>query len=143
MKITNTQNFLAALLAVLASTLTTSLVAQEDTNTVATAKPAESPERPPYWPWTVGIGVGTDALIGGGVSWRFSDHLGARVGFGWTESSWDAVGIAGLKYDIKARLMAEPLTLDLYPWKKNSFHLSLGMQFNQNELSGSVSSAGT
>jgi len=32
--------------------------------------------------------------------------------------------------------MSEPLTLDIYPWKKHSFHVSVGVLFNQNKLTG-------
>jgi len=124
---------------------TSSLLAQDATNAIAAAKPDETlkPERPPYRPWTIGIGIGTDTLFGGGVSWRFSDHLGTRVGFGYTEASWDDVGIAGLKYNVTGRLMGEPITLDVYPWRKSSFHISVGMLVNQSEASGSVSSTGS
>ena len=34
--------------------------------------------------------------------------------------------------------MSEPLTLDIYPWKKHSFHISAGLQFNQNQLTGTA-----
>ena len=145
MKLTNQTNLsIVALFAALACS-NNSLKAQDVTNVVETAKPAASPEqeRPPYRPWTIGVGIGTDAIFGGGVSWRFSDHLGARVGFGYSQYTWDDKEIGGLKYDAKVRLMCEPLTLDVYPWQKSSFHISVGMLFNQNELSGSVSSDGT
>jgi hypothetical protein len=132
----------AALVCALAAT-TTPLVALDATNSVETTKSTEPPEPPPYRPWTVGVGIGTDTIFGGGVSWRFSDHFGARTGFGYTESSWDDVGIRGLKYNVTARLMAEPLTLDIYPWQKSSFRVSVGMLFNQHELTGTVSSDGT
>src|SRR5204863_2148694 len=46
-------------------------------------------------------------------------------------------------YDAKIRVMSEPLTLDIYPWKKHSFHISLGLQFNQNRLTGSAQDTGT
>jgi hypothetical protein len=38
--------------------------------------------------------------------------------------------------------MSEPLTLDIYPWKKHSFHISVGMLFNQNELTGTSTGLG-
>jgi hypothetical protein len=113
--------------------------AQEATNALETAKPAESPEPPPYRPWTLGIGIGSDGIFGGGVSWRFSDHLGARVGLGFAEHSWNHLGIGGTHYDVDLRLAFEPLTVDIYPWQKSSFHVSLGVLFNQNQLSGTAS----
>jgi hypothetical protein len=96
---------------------------------------AESPERPPYEPWTVGAEAGTTGL-GGFVSWRFYDYLGVRAGFDYLQWTADNVTIQNLKYNAKVRLMSEPLTLDIYPWKKHSFHVSVGMLFNQNELTG-------
>jgi hypothetical protein len=33
--------------------------------------------------------------------------------------------------------MSEPVTLNLYPSKNHSFHLSIGALFNQNQLNGS------
>ena len=127
----------------MALSLGTSLLAQDATNAVAVAKPAEILERPDYRPWTVGAGVGTDGLIGVGVSWRFSDHLGVRAGIGYAEADWNNLGIGGLHYDARLRLLDEPLTLDIYPWQKRSFHVSVGLWLNQNELSGTVSSTGT
>ncbi len=122
---------------------TTPLAAQTGTNAVELAKPAVSLEPPPYRPWTIGIGAGTDGLIGAGVSWRFSDHFGARLGIGYAEASWNQLEISGINYDAELQLLAEPLTLDYYPWKKHSFRLSVGVMFNQNELSGTVSESGT
>lgn len=132
----------AALLSALACT-TTTLVAQDAANAVAVTTPAEIPAPPPYRPWTVGIGAGTDGIYGAGVSWRFSDHLGARTGFGYAEASFDHVAIRGLEYNISLRLLDEPLALDVYPWRKRSFRISVGLLLNQNELSGTVSSTGT
>jgi hypothetical protein len=96
---------------------------------------AESPERPPYEPWTVGAEAGTTGL-GGFGSWRFYDHLGVRAGFDYLDWTVKGQTIGEFKYDGKVRLMSEPLTLDIYPWKKHSFHVSVGMLFNQNELTG-------
>ena len=39
--------------------------------------------------------------------------------------------------------MSEPLTLDIYPWKEHSFHVSLGVLFNQNRLTGTADDTGT
>jgi hypothetical protein len=139
MKTTQKQNLIAAaLVGALASTITP-LVAQEGTNAVETAKP----ERPDYYPWTIGISGGTEGFIGGSGVWRFSDHVGARAGFGWTEWSMGDTSIAGINYSAKVRLMGEPLTLDIYPWKKHSFYIAFGWLFNQNQLTGSAGEDGT
>lgn len=119
------------------------LAAQDTTNAVAMSPSADVSEPPPYRAWTIALGVGTDSIFGGGVSWRFSDHFGARAGIGYAEANWDHLGIGGLSYDATMRFTSEPLTLDYYPWKKHSFRISLGLMFNQNELSGTVSEAGT
>ena len=143
MKTTQKQNLIAAaLVGALASTITP-LVAQEGTNGVETAELAKSPERPDYYPWTIGISGGTEGFIGGSAVWRFSDHVGARAGFGWTEWSRDGTSIAGITYDTKIRLMGEPLTLDIYPWKKHSFYIAFGWFFNQNQLTGTAGQDGT
>jgi hypothetical protein len=107
----------------------------------ATDNSADSSSRPPYQPWTVGAEVGSTG-IGGFGSWRFSDHLGVRAGFDyfqWTEKN---LSIGDFRYSAKARLMSEPLTLDIYPWQKHSFHVSVGVMFNQNQLTGTSSGFG-
>jgi hypothetical protein len=107
----------------------------------ATDKFADPSSRPAYQPWTVGAEFGSTG-IGGFGSWRFSDHLGVRTGFDyfqWTESN---LSIADFRYSVKARLMSEPLTLDIYPWQKHSFHVSVGMMFNQNQITGTSSGFG-
>jgi hypothetical protein len=143
MKTTYKQNLLAAALACAFAYSTTSLVAQDGTNAVKTPKLDESPERPLYHPWTVGFETGTDGILGVFGSWRFSDHLGLRAGADYTQISLSHVGIAGIQYDVKLRLLSEPLVLDVYPWKKHSFHVGLGVMFNQNELTGTASYTGT
>jgi hypothetical protein len=35
--------------------------------------------------------------------------------------------------------MSQPLNLDVYPWEKLSFHIALGVLFNENHLSGNAS----
>jgi len=110
---------------------------------VAGAAAAETLAPPDYRPWTVGIEAGTDGIFGGDLWWRFCDHLGARVGadYGWGD--WDHVGIAGIDYHAKLQLLSEPLTLDLYPWKTHSFHVSVGALLNQNEVTGGADRSGT
>ena len=103
---------------------------------------AELPSRPDYHEWTVGAEAGSTG-IGGFGSWRFYDHLGVRAGFDYFESSQRNPTIQAISYTTTLRLMSEPLTLDIYPWKKHSFHISAGWLFNQNELTGTASDYGT
>jgi hypothetical protein len=95
-----------------------------------------------YQPFTLGLEAGTTGL-GGSVAWRFADHWGVRSGFDYFQYSDGGLAIKDLRYDAKIRLMSEPLTLDIYPWTQNSFHISVGMQFNQNRLTGSAVDSGT
>jgi hypothetical protein len=143
MKTTYKLNLLAAATACALAYSATSLVAQDSTNAVKTTKLDESPERPLYHPWTVGFETGTDGILGVFGSWRFSDHLGLGLGVDYTQVSVSRVGLAGIQYDVKLRLLSEPLVLDVYPWKKHSFHVGLGVMFNQNELTGTASYTGT
>jgi hypothetical protein len=78
---------------------------------------AEPPARPLYRPWTVGAEAGTEGIFGLWGSWRFSDHVGLRLG--------------------------ADFTLDVYPWQKHSFHVSFGWLFNQNQVTGSAGGTGT
>src|ERR1017187_8704426 len=87
---------------------------------------------PDYRPWTVSLEAGTVG-VGGSVAWRFADHFGARLAVDGIATSDSQLGIKGINYDSKLRLLSEPLTFDLYPWKEHSFHISLGVMFNQNE----------
>lgn len=90
---------------------------------------------------TLGVEAGTTGG-GGSVSWRFADHWGARSGFDYFEYSDSGYAIKELNYDAKMRLMSEPLTLDIYPWKEHSFRISVGVQFNQNRLTGTAVDTG-
>jgi len=102
----------------------------------------QTPEAPLYQPLTLGFDAGTTGL-GGYLSWRFADHFGARAGFDYFEYSDSGYAIKDLDYDAKIRLMSEPLTFDIYPWKNHSFHVSVGVQFNQNRLTGNAVDTGT
>lgn len=106
----------------------------------ATLEP--SAESPLYRPWSLGLEAGTTGL-GGFLSWRFADHWGVRSGFDYFQYCDSGFAIKDLSYNAKIRLMSEPLTLDIYPWKEHSFHVSVGMQFNQNQLTGTAEDAGT
>src|SRR6267378_964811 len=102
----------------------------------------ESIGRPLYRPLTLGLEGGSTGL-GGSLSWHFADHWGVRSGFDYFQWSESGFAIKDLHYDAKIRVMSEPLTFDIYPWKKSSFHISLGVQFNQNRLTGSATDTGT
>lgn len=112
------------------------------TASAAEATTSEFPELPLYRPFTLGLEAGTTGF-GGAVSWRFADHWGARFGFNGFEYSDNRYVIKDLEYDAKIRVMSEPLTLDIYPWKAHSFHISVGIQFNQNQVTGSAVDSGT
>jgi hypothetical protein len=97
---------------------------------------------PPYRPLMIDFEAGTTGL-GGALSWRFADHFGVRAGFNYFEYSDSGLAIKDLKYDASVRVMSEPLTLNIFPWEKSSFYISVGVQFNQNRLSGSAEDGGT
>jgi hypothetical protein len=117
-------------------------LAQDITNALELTKVQESPVRPAYRPWTIGLEAGTQGIYGGSASWHFSDHVGVGAAVDYGEATWNHLGIAGIQYNAKLRLMAEPLVLQLYPWKKHSFHVDLGLMFNQNQLTGTASDSG-
>ena len=138
MKTTYKQILLVTIALLGALATTTPLMAQDGTNALDAIKLSASPERPAYRPWTVGLEAGTGGFLGGSLSWRFSDHMGVGLGIDWTELSLDHVGIAGINYNARLRLMSEPITFNWYPWKKHSFYVGLGLLLNQNELTGTA-----
>ncbi len=128
--------------AVIAQQGTNALVAQDITNALELTRLHESPERPLYRPWTIGLEAGTEGIYGGSASWRFADHAGIGLAADYGQATWNHLRVAGIQYDAKLRLMSEPLVLNLYPWKKHSFHVGLGLMFNQNQLTGTASDSG-
>ncbi len=93
-------------------------------------------EAPTYQPFTIGAEAGTPGF-GGSASWRFADHFGARAGFSYFGYSQTDVEIDGITYnDTDLRLMSEPIGLDIYPWQKSSFRITVGIMLNQNEYTG-------
>jgi hypothetical protein len=134
MKNTKLYLYAASLLACSSTAFTAD--AAETTNNLA-----ELSSQPAYREWTVGADAGSTGL-GGFGSWRFYGHLGVRAGFDYFQWTEHNLNIANLNYNAKVRLMSEPLTLDIYPWKKHSFHISVGMLFNQNELTGTSTGLG-
>ena len=87
-------------------------------------------------PYSVTAEAGTTG-IGGNGSWRFMDYLGADTGYDFFSFSY-AGTIKDNRYNVRFRLMSEPLNLDVYPWERSSFHIALGALFNENRLSGNA-----
>ena len=125
-------------------------------NAQTTNAPASAEEAPTYKPFTIGAEAGTPGF-GGSASWHFADHFGARAGFDYfsysssgdkfigeqieiVDSSPQQNVIGAATIDNKLRLMSEPLGLDIYPWKKSSFRITVGIMLNQNEQTGVVTS---
>ncbi|MCC6823401.1 MAG: hypothetical protein IT579_21935 [Verrucomicrobia subdivision 3 bacterium] len=94
-------------------------------------------EAPAYHPFTAGAEAGTPGF-GGSASWRFADHFGVRGGFNYFGYSKNGNEIDGINYNTDLRLMSEPLGVDIYPWAKSSFRITVGIMLNQNELTGVV-----
>jgi hypothetical protein len=87
-------------------------------------------------PFSVGAEAGTTGL-GGNVGWRFMDYLGVQSGFDYFSYTYNGK-IKDDNYNAKLRLMSEPLNLEVFPWKRSSFHISLGALFNQMSLNGAA-----
>ena len=104
------------------------------------AAAADESGAPDYRPFTLSLEA---ASTGPGLSanWRFTDHFGARAGVNGLFGSSIDVGsqdIEGINYDTSLKLMSEPLALDIYPWKKSTFRITVGILLNQNEVEGVV-----
>jgi hypothetical protein len=87
-------------------------------------------------PYSVGVEAGTLGF-GGNLGWRFMDHLGVQTGFDYFDYTYNGA-IKDNYFDAKLRLESAPLNLEVFPWKRSSFHISLGILFNQERLTGSV-----
>ena len=108
-------------------------------STQAASEADNGQEAPAYQPFSIGAEIATPG-VGGSASWRFSDHLGARAGFNYWSYSQTGVEIDGITYNnTDLRLMSEPIGLDIYPWKKSSFRITVGIMLNQNEYTGVAS----
>lgn len=107
--------------------------------TNAPASEASAPVN--YQPFTIGAELGLLNGFGGAVRWRFADHFGVRVGADYFNYSLNNA-YSGISYKADLRLQSEPVTLDLFPWKNHSFYVSLGVGFNQSQLTGSAVAAG-
>jgi hypothetical protein len=123
-----------------------SVLACSATSTTAGAAEAaaavEQTQAPLYRPFTLGLEAGTTGF-GGYGSWRFADHFGVRAGGDYFSLSDVGVEVEGIHYNTKLQLISQPLTFDIYPWKKHSFHISLGVMFNENSLTGTAEQDGT
>jgi hypothetical protein len=103
----------------------------DSTNTAAYMPPP-----PLFQPFTVGAEIGTTGY-GGSADWRFLNHFGIGGGFDTLIYNYHGK-IEDTDYHVHLHLQSEPLTLNVYPWKRSSFHISLGALFNQNRLSGTA-----
>ena len=73
---------------------------------------------------------------GGSASWRFASHLGLRVGADYFP--YDHTGkIEDVKYNSEIRLLSGAVSVDVHPWKKSSFRISVGALINESQLNGS------
>jgi hypothetical protein len=111
----------------------------DDMADTSTNSASVTPMPPPrlFQPFTVGAEIGTTGY-GGSADWRFSNHFGIGGGFDYLTYTYNGT-IQGNSYDIKLHLQSEPLTLNLYPSKNSSFHVSVGALFSDNHISGAGS----
>jgi hypothetical protein len=89
---------------------------------------------PSYHPFTIGPEIGTTGY-GGTGTFRFADHFGVTGGFDYFNYTENTT-IKDVAYDAKLRLQSEPAGLSLYPSADSSFHVNLGVVFNQFRLTG-------
>ena len=120
--------------------LATALVCGGASTMAANSEDATAAEAKPYHPLSLRLEAGTTGA-GGAVGWRFWNHLGLRAGsdyFQYTASET----IEDINYSAKLRTLSEPVLLEWYPWSKHSFHVSAGVAFNQNRLTGTATPSG-
>jgi hypothetical protein len=108
--------------------------APDNTALKTTITPNSPAEEPTYHPFTISPEVGTTGA-GATLGWRFADHFGVRAGMDYFQYSYSG-NMKDVQYNLKSRLMSEPVALDLFPSKNSSFHLSLGALINQNQFTG-------
>ncbi len=90
---------------------------------------AQTSDSTSYHPFTLGPEIGTTGY-GGFATYRFMSHLGVTGGFDYFNYTENG-SIKNVAYSVKARLQSEPVALSLYPSADSSFHLNLGVVFNQ------------
>jgi hypothetical protein len=89
-----------------------------------------------YHPFTIGPEIGTTGY-GGTGTFRFADHFGVTGGFDYF-SYTENRSIQNVAYDAKLRLQSEPAAFSLYPSVESSFHVNLGVVFNQFRVTGTT-----
>lgn len=147
MKPKNNLSSSSIILGLLALTVVTNRVAADDLfnvpppNSASASSSERQPagelmERPSFQPLTVDAEVGTTG-VGAGANWRLANHFGVGGAFDYLTYTYNG-SIKDNSYNLHLHLMSEPLTLDLYPSKNSSFHVSAGLAFNQNRLNGST-----
>jgi hypothetical protein len=90
----------------------------------------------PYQPFSLGAEVGTTGY-GGAATWRLADHIGVVGGadyFNYTEN-WT---IKDIPFSATLRLKSQRVGINLYPSRDSSFFVSLGVYFDQNQLTGTA-----
>lgn len=125
------QLFASTLAAGLFSAATITALADDSTNTVVQAKPKAN-----YQPFSLGAEIGTTGP-GGIGSWRFTDHLGVSGGMDYLSYTINNRKIQNASYSGNLRLQSEFATLDYFPSKTSSFHISAGVLLNQIQVSAS------
>ena len=92
-----------------------------------------------YHPFTISPEVGTTGA-GATLGWRFADHFGVRAGLDYFPYSYSG-SMQDAQYNLKFRLMSEPVAFEWFPSRKSSFHFSVGALINQNRFTGANGSA--
>jgi hypothetical protein len=91
---------------------------------------------------TSGIAVtSTAGTLGAGLelSKAVTPQINARLGGSLFEYKMDDT-YSGIDYNAKLKLRNVTAAGDFYPWKKSGFHVSLGVAYNGNQVSGSAES---
>jgi hypothetical protein len=133
----NQINKLPSGIACLGLLILTATACRADDIEESTNAAAYMPAQPLFQPFTIGGEIGTTGY-GGAVDWRFLNHFGVGTAFDYLTYNYHGT-IEDADYNVHLHLQSEPLTLNLYPWKRSSFHISVGALLNQNRLSGSSS----
>jgi hypothetical protein len=132
----NRTNKLPAKIAYFGLLILTAVACRADDIEESTNAAAYMPPEPLFQPFTIGAEFGTMGY-GGSIDWRFANHFGIGSGFDYLTFTYNRA-IQDINYDAHLHLQSEPLILNVYPWKRSSFHFSVGALFNQNRLSGAA-----
>ena len=115
----------------------TPIVVTNPPSSIASAptEPTEiSTSAPPKRPFSIEADAGSTGC-GGTVNWRFANHFGLRAGLDYFQYTYSS-SVQDVNYNLKFDLLSEPVTLDLYPFRKSTFHVSLGGLINENDITG-------